>query len=156
MGSAELVAFLAAVHAVAASVWVGAVFMGAIIDWPAARASVEPQHFPFGFIVGQGHRVFTYVYSGIALVFVSGAALLWLKPPESPAALALVALKGFALLVMTANTLYGSLRTWPTLQFASHREAQGLYRGYMLRAYITFGAGVLGIALGAVLAHLQG
>ncbi len=151
----DLVPVLTAIHAVAASVWVGAVFMGSIIDWPAAQTTVEQGQFPFGFIVGQGNRVFIYVYSGMAIVLVSGIALVLLHPPQTTAALLLTCIKGVALFVMMANTLYGSLRTWPMLQFASHQEAQALYRGYMIRAYITFSAGIAGIALGSILHYLR-
>jgi uncharacterized membrane protein len=151
----DLLPVLSAIHAVAASVWVGAVFMGSIIDWPAARTTVEAGHFPFGFIVGQGNRVFLYVYSGMAIVLVSGIALILLHPPQTTSAIVLTCIKSAALLVMIANTLYGSLRTWPKLQFASHQEAQVLYRGYMIRAYITFSAGIVGIALGSILHYLR-
>ncbi|UFP96323.1 hypothetical protein [Gloeobacter morelensis] len=150
-----LIGFFAATHAVAAAVWVGAVFMGSVIDWPVARATVEPHQFPFRFIVGQGHRVFVWVYAGIAILLVSGAALLWLAPPRTPFENTLAALKILALAVMVGNTLYGSLRTWPNLQFATAEEAKFLYRGYMIRAYITCSSGIFAIVLGALGRHLK-
>ena len=143
-----LTTILIAVHAVSAAMWVGAVFMGVWIDPPALRQSAESPWFLVSFIVAQGVRVFFWVYLSMITIFVTGALLIWLHPPQTAVQVTLLALKGVALAVMAGNTLYGSLVTWPKMQFATPDEVLVLWRPYLIRAYITFGCGVLGIILG--------
>lgn len=139
---------LLAAHIVSAAMWVGAVFMGALIDPPALRASADSPWFLVNFIVAQGVRIFVWVYLAMATIFVTGVLLVWLHPPQSTFQVAVLTLKGVALAVMAGNTIYGSLVTWPKIQFASAEEALVLWRPYLIRAYITFGCGVLGFILG--------
>jgi hypothetical protein len=138
---------LLAAHIVSAAMWVGAVFMGAFIDPPALRGAGSPG-FLVNFIVAQGVGVFVWVYLAMTTIFVTGLLLVWLHPPQSTFQVTVLVLKGVALAVMAGNTLYGSLVTWPKIQFASAEEAPILWRPYLIRAYITFGCGVLGIILG--------
>lgn len=135
-------------HLVASTVWVGAVFMGTFIDWPSARASVPERRFPFRFIVGQGRRVFYSVYSGITILWVTGLALVVLRPPTTGWELSAVLFKVAALFFMTAFTLYGTLRTWPKLQLATDEEAYHHYKFYMYRAVGTFTFGLLAAIAG--------
>lgn len=138
---------LLAAHTVSAAMWVRAVFMGAFIDPPALRSAGSPR-FLVNFIVAQGVGVFVWVYLAMVTIFVTGVLLVWLHPPQSTFQVTVLALKGVALAVMAGNTIYGSLVTWPKIQFASAEEAPILWRPYLIRAYITFGCGVLGIILG--------
>jgi uncharacterized membrane protein len=141
------------IHLVAAVTWVGAVFMGAFIDWPVARQSVPKGEFPFRFIVGQGNRVFYPVYTGMVLIWISGIGLTLLNPPQTVLALTMVLVKVFALLVMTGFTLYGSLSSWPKLQMATHKEALKSHRYYIYRAMTTYVMGILGSVLGSILSR---
>lgn len=140
-------------HVIASAVWIGAVFMGAFIDWPAAQNASGKDKFPFDFIVGQGTRVFPAVYLGIVLTVVSSVGLTLRSPPQTQAAWALLVLKGAALSFMIGSTLYGTLVSWPKLQFATHGEAFHLYRNYIRRAYIVFFCGLAGIVAGLILSR---
>ncbi|HHO53932.1 MAG TPA: hypothetical protein ENK18_24450 [Deltaproteobacteria bacterium] len=133
-------------HVVSASMWVGAVFMASMIDWPVIER-INPS-FPFELIVGQGRRVFPAVYLAIFLIGATGVGLIWLSPPLEGSALAALALKGAAFAVMAGITLYGTLVSWPKLQLATAAEAKLLYGAYIRRAYVVFGCGVLGLAVG--------
>lgn len=136
------------VHLFASIIWVGSVFMGTFIDWPAAKESVQGGEFPFRFIVGQGRRVFLSVYTGIFFVWTSGISLLLIHPPLSDKAFAIAIIKILALLSMTGFTLYGTFSTWRKLQVATHSEAYELYKYYMYRAIGTFSFGILASLLG--------
>lgn len=135
-------------HLVSAIVWVGSVFMGTFVDWPAIRESMDGGRFPFHFIVGQGRRVFVAVYVGITSQIVSGVGLVSLRPPETTQQLVMLSIKGMALAFMVGATVYGTLVTWRKLQFATHAEAFRHYRVYMLRAMGTFVCGIVGSVLG--------
>jgi hypothetical protein len=135
-------------HVISGGIWYGAVFMGSVVDWPSARLSVDQGKFPFDFIVGQGSRVFPWVNLGMVVVLISGRGRVWLHPPGSPSQWGLLILKAAALLWMAGSTLYGTLVSWPKLQFATHEEALGSYTRYIRRAYLTFACGVLASAFG--------
>lgn len=141
---------LVAVHVVSASMWVGAVFMGSFIDPPALRDAGNSPWFLVNFIVAQGMRVFFWVYLAMISLFVTGGALIWLHPPQSSAETILLAIKGVALAVMAGNTIYGSLVTWPKIQFASAAEVPVLWRPYLIRAYVTFACGIAASILGVI------
>jgi len=136
---------LLSVHLVAGAVWVGAVFMGAFIDWPSAKNSVKAGTFPFKFIIGHGKRVFYSVYFGILQLWATGTALYFIHPPENATESTLLLLKTLFLSLMTLFTLYGTFFTWPKIQLATNEEAFKLHKYYNLRAYGTFTFGVLGL-----------
>ena len=133
---------LLSIHLVAGVVWVGAVFMGAFIDWPAAKESVDDTKFPFRFMIGQGRRVFYSVYFGILQLWISGIGLYIVNPPQNNLEIMLLTGKTICLLLMTAFTMYGTLVTWPKIQLATHKEAFKLHKYYNYRAYGTFVFGI--------------
>lgn len=135
-------------HLCASIVWVGSVFMGTFIDWPASRESVKKGHFPLQFIIGQAKRVFYSVYAGIVLLWVSGIGLMLLNPPQTSQETVMTGMKIFALFIMTSFTLYGTISTWPKMQFATHKEAYGMYKFYMYRATVTFIMGIIASVIG--------
>jgi len=135
-------------HLIASLTWVGAVFMGTFIDWPAAKETVKEGEFPFRFIVGQGRRVFYSVYFGIILLWTTGIGLVLVHPPQDTRAMWLLAIKVFALFLMTSFTLWGTFFTWPKLQVATHAEAFEHYKYYMYRAQGTFACGLIGSVVG--------
>jgi hypothetical protein len=141
---------LLAAHIVSAAMWVGAVFMGAFVDPPALRTSADSPWFLVNFIVAQGVRIFVWVYLAMGTILVTGVLLVWLHPPQTTFQVVVLAVKGVALAVMAGNTLYGTLVTWPKIQFANTDEVPILWRPYLIRAYITFGCGVLGFILGVL------
>ena len=143
-----LVRILKNIHLVATIIWVGAVYMGAFIDWPSARESMAKGKFPFKFIVGQGTKVFYSVYTGIFLLWFSGISLLIIKPIESKTQILMVAVKVFCLLIMTLFTLYGTVFTWPKLQLATNEEAFRIYKYYIIRAICTFVCGIIASLIG--------
>jgi uncharacterized membrane protein len=136
------------IHLFASIIWVGSVYMGAFIDWPAAKKSVKPGQFPFEFIVGQGSKVFVSVYTGIFFLWTSGIGLLMIHPPQAPREILIASIKGVCLFLMTAFTMYGTFSTWRKLQVATHQEAFALYKYYMYRAYGTFSFGMIASILG--------
>jgi uncharacterized membrane protein len=140
-------------HVLSATLWIGAVFMGAIVDWPAARLGMKAGKFPFAFIVGQGSRVFPYVYFGIITQLVTSIGLYFIHPAQEGQALGIVIVKSLCLALMTAFTLYGTFSTWPKLQLATDGEAFRAYRNYIRRAYATCTAGLVATCLGVVLNH---
>ena len=148
---AMLTTVLLAVHVVNSALWVGAVFMGSLIDPPALRLSTERQSFRTNFIVAQGARVFPWVYSAMALIFLTGIILTWMYPPLTPFAISLVAAKFIALTVMAGNTLYGTFVTWPKIQFATPEEMPLLWKPYLIRAYITLGCGIFAFIISVML-----
>lgn len=136
------------IHLTSAIVWVGAVFMGTFIDWPVIRAA-SGRKFPFDFIVGQGVRVAPAVYVGIVSQVVSAIGLTILRPPQSPEQAFMLGVKGLCLAWMAGSTIYGTFRTWPKLMFApSDEHAFRLYNVYMLRATVTFVAGIAAAVVG--------
>jgi len=149
----EIVAnILVGVHVVSAALWVGAVFMGSVIDPPALRrSSVDAPWLLTNFIVAQGTRVFPWVYSSMTVIFLTGAALIWLHPPQDGREVTLLAIKFLALAIMAGNTIYGTLSTWPKIQFATPDEVRALWKPYLVRAYVTMGAGILALILGTAL-----
>ena len=96
---------LVAVHVISAALWVGAVFMGSVIDPPALRQSADDPWFLVNFIVAQGSRVFPWVYLSMAVIFVTGFVLAWLHPPQSTREVTLLVLKFGALAIMAGNTI---------------------------------------------------
>ncbi len=141
---------LIAIHTVSAAMWVGAVFMGAFIDPPALRQSATSPEFLVNFIIAQAIQIFRWVYLSMSTILVTGLLLIWLHPPQSAFQVTLLALKGATLAVMVGNTIYGSIVTWPKIQFADPDEVPALWQPYKIRAYITFGCGVLGFILGVM------
>lgn len=136
------------IHLFATIVWVGSVFMGTFVDWPAARKAVKEGEFPFKFIVGQGNKVFLFVYTGIFFLWTSGIGLLILRPPQTGKEMVMLSIKGFSLFMMTAFTLYGTFSTWRKLQVSTHTEAFHHYKFYMYRAMGTFLLGSLASLVG--------
>ncbi|MDQ1152384.1 putative membrane protein [Sphingobacterium zeae] len=136
------------IHLIATILWVGAVYMGAVIDWPAARDSVKKGQFPFRFIIGQGTRVFYSVYTGISLLWISGIGLTILGPPLVGPAKIMLVLKVLLLMTMTGLTMYGTFGTWSKLQLSLDEEATERYEGYIFRAYITLISGLIASILG--------
>lgn len=141
-------------HVIAAIVWVGAVFMGTFIDWPAAKESVEKGKFPFKFIIGQGRRVFYSVYTGIIILWGSGIGLVIINPPTDTFKTVLVIIKIVSLFFMTVFTLYGTFATWPKMQLATDEEAYRHYKFYMYRAMGTFTFGIIASIAGLWLRHI--
>lgn len=135
-------------HIIASVVWIGAVYMGAFIDWPAAKKTVPPGKFPFKFIINQGKGVFWGVYIGIVILWVSGIGLTLTTPITSTGQAILIGFKMLCLLIMTLFTMYGTFFTWKKLQLATHEEAFALYKYYMIRAYTTFSCGIAASVLG--------
>lgn len=135
-------------HLCASLVWVGAVFMGSFIDWPASKESMKEGKFPFKFVIGQAKRVFYSVYAGIILLWVTGIGLILLHPPQSTQETVMIGIKVFALVIMTVFTLYGTFFTWPKMQVATHEEAFELYKYYMYRAITVFFMGVIASVIG--------
>ena len=136
------------VHLVSAILWVGSVYMGTFFDWPSARESVKEGEFPFRFIVGQGRRIFYSVYMAISFLWITGAGLVMLNPPQDSRTTMMLVAKGICLFLMTAFTMYGTFSTWPKLQLATHAEAHEYYKYYMYRALGTFFCGVIASVLG--------
>jgi len=141
---------LIAIHTVSAAMWVGAVFMGAFIDPPALRQSANSSEFLVNFIIAQAIHIFRWVYLSMSTILVTGVLLIWLHPPQTAFQVTLLTLKGVALAVMAGNTIYGSVVTWPQIQFAEPEEVPALWQPYKIRAYVTFGCGVLGFILGVM------
>jgi uncharacterized membrane protein len=137
-------------HVVSSAIWIGAVFMGSVIDWPAARDSIGQNTFPLSFVVEQGKRVFFWVYLGISIVLMSGVVLTYMNPPQNMREIMFIITKFILLSIMTGNTIYGTLVTWPSIQFATFDEARILWSWYMKRAYITLACGVLNFAMGII------
>ena len=143
---------LVAVHVVNSALWVGAVFMGSVIDPPALKNSADGQpSFLVNFIVGQGARVFPWVYTAMSLILLTGIILTWLYPPQTIFELILVIAKFITLGVMAGNTLYGTLITWPKIQFATMEEVPVLWKLYLIRAYITLACGIAAFIMGVML-----
>ena len=146
-----LTQILLVVHGVNSALWVGAVFMGAIIDPPALKNSAGKHSFLANFIIEQGIRVFPWVYAAMGLIFLTGLILTWLHPPQTPLQLGLVVAKFIALGIMAGNTLYGTFVTWPKIQFATSEEVPLLWKPYLIRAYITLAAGIAAFIMGVML-----
>jgi hypothetical protein len=143
---------LVAVHVVNSALWVGAVFMGSVIDPPALKNSADGQpSFLVNFIVMQGARVFPWVYAAMSLIFLTGLSLTWLHPPQNTMELSLVIAKFIALGIMAGNTLYGTFVTWPKIQFATPEEVFVLWRPYLIRAYVTLACGIAAFIMGVML-----
>ncbi len=142
-------------HVIAATLWVGGVFMASVIDWPSARKSTPAGVFPFSFVVAHGQRILPAVYSAIIILLVSSLGLVLIDPPTTDLQIALLAAKAAALIVMTSFTIYGTVIAWPRLQLATHSEAFEVYRVYILRAHLTLSCGLAATVLGTVLARLQ-
>ncbi len=140
--------FFLTMHLIASLVWVGAVFMGSFIDWPAAKETVKSGEFPFRFMIGQGRRVFYSVYFGIFILWFSGIGLMMVNPPSGSRAIAMLSIKVFALFLMTAFTLWGTFKTWPNLQLATHEEAFNHYKFYTYRAKAVFVLGMMASIMG--------
>lgn len=138
-------------HLIASIVWVGAVYMGAFIDWPAAKKTVPRGSFPFKFIIGQGSRVFMGVYLAIFLLWVSGIGLIIVHPPLSGLQVMLVVIKVLCLIIMTGFTVYGTFSTWRKLHLSTDEEALDMYKYYMYRAYTTFSCGIIASVIGTFL-----
>lgn len=141
-------------HVIAATLWVGGVFMASVIDWPSARKSTPPGVFPFRFVVAHGQRILPAVYSAIVILMVSSVGLVWVSPPTTTTQVVMLGIKAAALVIMTGFTLYGTLVAWPRLQLATHREAFDIYGAYITRAHITLSCGLVGTVVGTVFAHL--
>ena len=71
-------------------------------------------------------------------------------PPKNSFELVLVSAKFVALTIMAGNTVYGTWVTWPKIQFASPDEIQLLWKPYLMRAYITFGCGLVAFLMGVI------
>ena len=143
---------LVAVHVVNSALWVGAVFMGSVIDPPALKNSADGQQsFLVNFIVVQGARVFPWVYTAMSLIFLTGIIMTWLHPPQTTFELILVIAKFVALGIMAGNTLYGTFVTWPKIQFATIEEVPLLWRPYLIRAHITLACGIAAFIMGVIL-----
>lgn len=139
---------LGILHLTSAILWVGSVFMGSFIDWPVIRSATPKGRFPFDFIVGQGHRVFAAVYVGVVSQLVSSIGMVVLRPPQTPQQTVMLGFKGVALTFMVGSTIYGSLSTWPKIQFATNGEAFGYYKMYMRRAYAVVVLGLMSSVIG--------
>lgn len=146
-----LTTILIAVHVVNSALWVGAVFMGSIIDPPALRRSADRPSFLASFIITQGATVFPWVYAAMASIFLTGIILALLHPPQSAFAVGILAAKFVALGIMAGNTLYGTFVTWPKIQFATPDEVPVLWKPYLIRAYVTLGCGIFAFILGVAL-----
>ncbi|MBU2902978.1 hypothetical protein [Maribacter dokdonensis] len=142
------------IHVIAAIVWVGAVFMGAFVDWPAIKESMKNKQFPYEFIIGQGKRVFISVYTAITLLWTTGLALVVLQPPNNSTGIILLIIKTLSLLLMTLFTLHGTLSSWPKLQTSTDSEAFKIYEFYIKKAYGTFVFGIIASLSGLMLRQL--
>jgi hypothetical protein len=145
-----LTTVLVAVHIVSSAMWVGAVFMGSIIDPPALRNSAKHPPVLMDFIIEQGIHVFPWVYTAMAAILLTGLILTWLHPPQTALSVALISLKFIALGIMAGNTFYGTRVTWPKILFADPDEVLELWRPYLIRAYVTLGCGIFALILGVI------
>ena len=142
---------LLAVHIISSTLWVGSVFMNAFIVWPTLRNLQRDESFPLDFLAMEGKRIAPWLYMSATMTLLSGAILIALEPPENYMELWLLSAKGVVFASMIANTIYGTLVTWPALQFSTGAESWQLWRGYIIRAYITFGCGIAAIGIGTTL-----
>ncbi len=97
----------------------------------------------------EGKRIAPWIYTGLSFILATGIGLLFLQPPAGTLNTTLTVAKVIAFLVMAGNTAYGTLYTWPALQFSVGSEAKGLWKGYVFRAYVTFACGVTAIVIAA-------
>jgi len=139
------------IHVIAGISWVGTVFTNCFIVWPTLRSMYARQEFPLEFLVTEGRRIAPWVYTAISSMLVSGLALVFLRPPATTTAWALLAAKTTALLIMAGNTIFGTLVTWPRLQFSTPEETWPLWHGYLIRGFVTFGCGIAAVLMGAFL-----
>ena len=138
-------------HAVSAAMWVG-VCSWPPDRWPVIRSQTPRGQFPFGFLRAED---LSLIYLAIGLLWVSGVGLVILHGPLDTTGWVLLALKVVSLAFMTGSTVYGTLSSWPKIQFATDEEAFELYRVYLIRAYITFACGLVGVVAGTVLGRLS-
>lgn len=148
---AMLTNVLVVIHVISSALWVGAVFMGSIIDPPALKNSAGRSSFLEHFIIEQGIRVFPWVYLAMGTIFLTGIILTWLYPPQTTFELVLIVAKFVALGIMAGNTLYGTFVTWPKIQFAVAEEVPILWKPYLIRAYVTLVCGLAAFLMGVIL-----
>ncbi len=143
--------FALVVHVIVGTLWVGTIFANIFIVWPTLRGTYARQEFPLEFVVLQGRRIAPLVYFAIPSMLVSGLALAFLRPPATTTAWVLLAAKTTALLIMASNIIYGTLVTWPKLQFSTSEETWPLWRGYGIRGFVTLSCGMAAALMGAFL-----
>ena len=136
------------VHVLSTIAWVGGVFMASWIDTRTLKNISKDNSFPFDFLIEQGRQIFPFVYFAIVAVLISGTILTLNHLPAQTNQWLFWFAKWGALLIMTINTVFGTIVTWPKIQFSNDQSAWVLYKGYKIRAYITFLCGILASVLG--------
>jgi len=140
------------VHAVNAALLVGATFSNIFVVAPTAydvhrgpKATI-----PMEFLIMEGKRLAPWLYIALAALLLSGISMLFMGSPASTKITPLFVAKVLAWTTWFGNTFYGTLVTWPKLQFATVSEAPAIYRVYVVRSWINLGCGVAGIILSVI------
>ena len=136
-------------HLVAAAFVLGGVFMNVFIVWPAAKATLGRSGFPLEFLVEEGRRIAPWLYFGLGMIFLTRVAGLLLAPPVSGAEWSRVVAQAVAWSVMLLNTLHGTRRLWPAMQFSVGDEGWAIWPRYVRRGQITFGCALVVFVLSA-------
>lgn len=137
------------IHLLAAALMLGGVFMNAFVVWPSARATLGRTGFPLEFFVDEGRRIAPWIYLGLGTMLVSGVGLFLVQPPVARADFVRLAVRAVAYAVMLGNTLYGTVRIWPAIQFTVQDEGWLLWRRYLRLGRVTFAAALVLFILGA-------
>ena len=132
----------------------GGVFMNVFIVWPTALDTLGRRGFPIEFLAIEGRRIAPRLYGALLVTIVTGVVIAWLRPPQGVGGIAF-ALRVVTWLGILCNTLYGTFRTWPALQFATDAEALSLWRGYARRGRVTFLCATVSFILGAAFPPTQ-
>lgn len=137
------------IHLLAAGLMLGGVFMNAFVVWPSARATLGRNGFPLEFFVDEGRRIAPWIYLGLGTILVSGVGLFIVQPPVTSWDFVRLAVRAAAYAVMLGNTLYGTLRIWPAIQFTVQEEGWLLWRRYLRLGRVTFAGSLVLFVLGA-------
>ena len=143
------------VHVLAGVVWLGAMVYSFFVLHPRAHAYF-PKDADFEVFIATMSRGARYpVLAALALIGLSGAALLPLRWPETVSApwLVLMGVKVLLFLAALGLFVYVSWRLWPARLFALPAEVPHFQRAFRRAAMAMMGIASLAMVLG-VLAHI--
>jgi uncharacterized membrane protein len=125
-----IVPVLAAVHVLASAAWFGAMVYSLTILHPRAKRyfASDEEFEQFIATLAQGAR--WKVLAGLAVIGVTGAALVWLRWSDERLWLVLMAAKALLFAAAVCVFCYTSWILWPRRVLAAPEEVPGLQRAF--------------------------
>ncbi len=126
-------------HILGLMFWMGGLFVYLFIVWPAVFA-YQAGRFPRDLLGSIAIRTAPWIYFAMMIVLATAIIIAALSAISVP--VGWVVMYFLALFLLIGNNVFGTLRSWPTMLFASDSEAKKTWNRFFVRMASSFVIGM--------------